>query len=103
MFADEEFVEWPPNPAVGNKEAMRRAIQVFHIMTKWADVYMPFVDGEITAEQVVEKFNNELAPIGMAYKLEMQMDPYFLVGLVRGFEDLQDALAEAEKNEENKD
>lgn len=102
MFADEESVEWPPNPAVDNEEAMRRAVQVFYLMNEWANVYLGVKDGELTPEQAIDQFNDKIAPVGFAYKLEMDMDPRFLIGLVIGHEDILNRLAavEAEENKE---
>lgn len=96
MFTD-DLPELPPNPAMDNPEAMRRAIQVFHIMNEWANVYVPFIDGEVTAEHVIEKFNDELSVLGAAYKFEMIMYPEFLNALVDGWTDLRARLDEAEK------
>lgn len=99
MFPENEGFEFPRNPALDNEEAMRRATQVFYIMNEWATVWLAHEGGELTAEQVVEKFNDVLAPIGMAYKFEMSIEPEFLVRLVGSHEELVNRLAETEKEE----
>jgi hypothetical protein len=103
MFADGDGFDYPPNPAVDNEEAMRRAVQVFFIMNKWAALWLDYEDSKLTAQEVVDKFNDELSVIGMAYQIEMQMDPMFLVQIITGHEDLLNKIAAAEvsNSEEN--
>ena len=97
MFSDEtDGFDFPPNPAVDNEEAIRRAVQVFYLMNEWANVYVTHQDGELTAEQVVEKFNDAIAPLGMAYKFEMDIDPMFMLQLLEGYAHLMDKLASTE-------
>lgn len=101
MFTDSvDGFEFPPNPAVDNVEAIRRAAQVFHIMNEWANLYVPFSDGELTAEEVVERFNDQLAPIGVAYKVEMQLDVEFMLQMLEAYADLQARLVQADLNAE---
>jgi len=97
MFEDEtDGFDFPPNPAVDNEEAIRRAVQVFYLMNEWANVYVTHQDGGLTAEQVVEKFNDVIAPIGMAYKFEMDIDPIFMIQLLTGYGQLMEKLASVE-------
>lgn len=101
MFTDEtDGFDFPPNPAVNNDEAIRRAVQVFYLMNEWANVYVAYGDGELFAEQVVENFNDKIAPLGMAYKFEMDIDRMFMVQLLAGYGDLMNKLTAAETETE---
>ena len=102
MFADDEDFSFPRNPALDNEEAMRRAVQVFYIMNHWANVWVAYQEGSLTGDEVVEKFNEILHPIGIAYHFEMSIEPEFYVQLAAGYSDLIAKLDSiTDENEEN--
>jgi len=93
------------NPSLDNEEAMHRATTMLYVLNNWARVYMSYKDGTLTAEEVVQEFNNVAFPVGLALKLEMTTDLGFMMDLVDRHADLVQKLAEAEAldNEENEE
>jgi len=102
MFLDDESMQFPKNPAVDNEEAIRRAAQVFYILENWAGVFLGVKDGNISAEEAIEQFNELVVPIGLAYNFEFQIGPDFTIQVLAQYNKLLDGLAEVDKKfEEN--
>lgn len=102
MLDDENF-ELPKNPAVDNEEAIRRAAQVFYILENWAGVFLGVKDGNLSAEEAVEQFNELVVPIGMAYNFEFQIGPDFMVQVIEAYSKILAGLARVDEkySEEN--
>lgn len=98
MFPDDGSVEWPKNPAVDNEEAIRRAAQVVFILNNWADVWLAVEDGNLQVADALEKFNEVILPIGIAYGIEFYIGEDFMSQVGDAYEKLLADLARTENN-----